>query len=262
MPAVGSAHTGTNADLIAEVARLYAPAGARIADVTYGSGQFWRKCPELRVLASDITPSPRLDHVCDFRALPYASGSLDVVVLDPPYAHNAGTRHAGRADRYQATGSRYNGHATTAGLYNADIMALYRDGMAEARRVLSPDGGQIWVKCKDEVEREVQRWSHICVYEMALSLGFCARDLVFLLVPSARPAERWPGRVQRHARKNHSYLWVFQRPDERYRRLLAKPPPGAPRLCACSCGQPVTSPRPEAKYATPACRVRAHRASR
>jgi hypothetical protein len=32
------------------------------------------------------------------------------------------------------------------------------------------------------------------------------------------------------------------------------------RLCACGCGRPVTSPRPEAKYATGACRVRAHRA--
>ena len=35
---------------------------------------------------------------------------------------------------------------------------------------------------------------------------------------------------------------------------------GTPRECACSCGQPVTSPRPEAIYATGACRVRAHRA--
>jgi hypothetical protein len=30
------------------------------------------------------------------------------------------------------------------------------------------------------------------------------------------------------------------------------------RLCACGCGQPVSSPRPEARYATPACRVLAH----
>lgn len=34
----------------------------------------------------------------------------------------------------------------------------------------------------------------------------------------------------------------------------------AVRACACGCGQPVTSPRPEARYATGACRVRAHRA--
>jgi len=33
------------------------------------------------------------------------------------------------------------------------------------------------------------------------------------------------------------------------------------RRCACGCGQPVTSPRPEARYATGACRVRAHRAA-
>ena len=32
-----------------------------------------------------------------------------------------------------------------------------------------------------------------------------------------------------------------------------------PRACACGCGQPITSPRPEAKYATGACRVRAYR---
>ena len=32
------------------------------------------------------------------------------------------------------------------------------------------------------------------------------------------------------------------------------------RLCACGCGRPVTSWRPDARYATGACRVRAHRA--
>lgn len=36
--------------------------------------------------------------------------------------------------------------------------------------------------------------------------------------------------------------------------------PAVTRLCGCGCGQPVTSARPEARYASPACRVRAHRA--
>jgi hypothetical protein len=54
--------------------------------------------------------------------------------------------------------------------------------------------------------------------------------------------------------------------NERLRRELARlradPVTAAVtgRLCACGCGQPVTSPRPEARYATGACRVRAHRA--
>jgi hypothetical protein len=221
-PPVLSAHTGTNAGLIAHVCRLYAPPGSRIADVTYGSGRFWKQCPpapdwDLEIVASDIFPTG--DLVANLSALPYRDGSFDVVVLDPPYVHNAGTANP---HGYRPTTTRYNGH-TTAGMYNADILGLYRAGMAEAYRVLCPEGGTLWVKCKDEVEREVQRWSHIRIYEMALELGFCARDL-FVLAGATSP-QRWPGRIQRHARKNHSYLWVFQRPDERYAKLLAKPAP-------------------------------------
>jgi hypothetical protein len=89
--------------------------------------------------------------------------------------------------------------------------------MREAFRVLKPDGGSLWVKCKDEVEREVQRWSHVYIYQMASELGFCARDL-FVLTGSMSP-QRWPGCVQRHARKNHSFLWVFQRPIGEYRQI-------------------------------------------
>ena len=38
--------------------------------------------------------------------------------------------------------------------------------------------------------------------------------------------------------------------------------PLQPRLCACGCGRPVSGHRSDAKYATGACRVRAHRTSR
>ena len=43
---------------------------------------------------------------------------------------------------------------------------------------------------------------------------------------------------------------------------LAVTPAVTERPCACGCGRSVTSPRPEARYATGACRVRAHRAAR
>src|SRR5229473_1250813 len=177
--------------MIADVCRLYAPPGSLIADVTYGTGRFWRKCPpqadwDLKVLGSDISSGTPAGIICDLCSLPYKDGSVDVVVLDPPYVHNSGTRNS---HDYAATTTRYNGHATTASMYNADIMNLYRKGLAEAYRVLNPDGGTCWVKCKDEVEREVQRWSHIRIFEMALDLGFCARDL-FILTGSTSP-QRW-----------------------------------------------------------------------
>lgn len=221
---ITSVHHGTNADLIREVCRLYLPEGAEIADVTYGTGRFWRKATDefvaTRLFTSDIMPGPGVQQVCDFRSLPYRDSFFDVVVFDPPYAHNAGSKTSG----YAATTTRYNNHATTSGMYNADIMDLYRDGMRECMRVAKAEGGQLWVKCKDEVERERQRWSHIYIYEMATELGLYVRDL-FVLVPNAKPADRWQGHRQWHARKTHSYLWVFQRPDTRLRKLISKPPP-------------------------------------
>jgi hypothetical protein len=76
----------TNAELIAEVARLYLRPGMRVADVTYGRGVFWRKV-DTSVLDFHATD---LSDGVDFRNLPYADDSLDLVVLDPPYMHDPG----------------------------------------------------------------------------------------------------------------------------------------------------------------------------
>ncbi|HEX8864011.1 MAG TPA: hypothetical protein VF821_00005 [Lentzea sp.] len=193
---------GTNAELIATVAELYLAAGAVVADVTYSSGRFWKKVNLSRytMLASDLMPHSPGVLAADFRALPYRDGSVDTVVFDPPYIHSPGKG---------MLKDRYNGRATTDMITYADIMALYEDGMTEAVRVLH-DGGQLWVKCKDTLASERQRWSHITVFELADKLGLYARDL-FLLVPPA-PSSVTTGRWARqiHARKVHSYLWIFE----------------------------------------------------
>jgi hypothetical protein len=193
---------GTNDQLIAEVARLYLTDGDVVADVTYSSGRFWKKVNLSRytLLASDLIPHSPGILAADFRALPYQDGSVDTVVFDPPYIHSPGKG---------MLKDRYNGRATTDMITYADIMALYEDGMSEAVRVLR-DGGQLWVKCKDTLASERQRWSHITVFELADKLGLYARDL-FLLVPPA-PSSVTTGRWSRqiHARKVHSYLWIFE----------------------------------------------------
>jgi hypothetical protein len=217
---VMTVQAGNNADLIAEVCRLYAPPGSVICDVTYATGRFWRKTDvsQFKFAASDLEPKTAGVLAADCRALPYQDGSADIVVLDLPYIHSPGNREG---DGYAATTHRYNSRATIGGFYHADIMELYQAGMAEAFRVLRPDGGQLWVKSKDQVQREIQCWSHIELYKAGRQLGFTMRDL-FVLVPSAQPAERWPGRVQHHARKNHSFLLLMERPDERYAKLLGR----------------------------------------
>lgn len=113
---------GNNADLIKEVAKLYAAdLSLTIADVTYGKGAFWKKTPHLNVTGSDLITVP--ERTYDFRDLPYRDNSFDIVVLDPPYVHSPG-EHISDAN--------YQNASTTKGILYNGIRKLYRDGMREA----------------------------------------------------------------------------------------------------------------------------------
>jgi len=185
---------GSNADLIKQVARLYATDPTlRIADVTYGKGAFWRKTPQLDVTGSDLITVPERPY--DFRDLPYEDNSFDIVVFDPPYLVWPGQHMSN--DRYQNA-------QTTKGFYYSDIRDLYRDGMKEAQRVA---GRQVWVKCKDTVSSGSQRWLHHHILTDAEAMGMTGRDLFILDATSRLPTGGWT--TQHHARKPHSYLWVL-----------------------------------------------------
>ncbi len=203
-----TAVAGNNAELIEKVVDLYVKDGQTVADVTYGKGAFWTKTDTslFKLLATDIkTTCP----TCDFRRLKYKDGTIDHVVLDPPYMHNAGTPM--HEKRYQNAG-------TTKGMYHVDIMKLYRQGIAEAMRVLKQNG-KLWVKCQDEIESGYQRWSHIEIYDYATRLGFFGKDL-FVMLRTNNPVIQQ--KRQLHARKNHSYLWIFEVPDSKQRKGIAR----------------------------------------
>ena len=194
-----TARVGQNKDLFPDILRLYARPGDRIADVTYGKGNFWKSVDtsQYELLATDLATG------VDFRSLPYADGSLRMVVLDPPYIYNP-------KDTVKASlSSPYRVNETGLGLTTtAAVVDLYKAGMREAMRVLGP-GGRLVVKCQDQIESNKQRWVHVLLYDFACNeLGMYARDL-FVLVQTTQPTIRWP--IQYHGRKNHSYFWIFEK---------------------------------------------------
>ncbi len=199
---VMTSYRANNDHLMAEVAKLYFRPGDRIADVTYGTGRFWRRIDlsQFDFHASDLLTVP--EHPYDFRCLPYRSNDFDVHVIDPPYMH-----HPAKTRRHNTD---YKNAETTFGYSHVDIIKLYRDGMTEGYRILKP-GGLMLVKCKDEVEAGKQRMSHVEIHDIAVNdLRMEVQDLFVLTQKSPVP---YFGRSNQHARKNHSYLWVFRKPD-------------------------------------------------
>jgi hypothetical protein len=188
---------GNNSALIAAVAHLYLPDEAIIADVTRGMGVFWRRfIPRHRLLiGSDLREVAGVKLRADFRQLPYADACIDVVVIDPPYTHCG----------HYLNNHRY-GSALTDNMRHREIVGLYRAGMTEALRVLKP-GGTLWVKCQDENDGQ-QYWTHCEIKNVAGDLGMRSEDL-FVLAPRPAPTRRW--QRQKHARKAHSYLWIFRK---------------------------------------------------
>jgi hypothetical protein len=194
---VESAHND-NSELIRDVARLYLKGGDMVADVTYGGGIFWRKTDtsELHLLDSDLHHEDRSKQH-DLRSLPYGDSSIDVLVLDPPYGMNTNKPHF--EERYR---NRESGR-----LDYKEVMALYRDGITEAARVLKV-GGLLWVKCQDSGTGKRLRAAHVEIHTYAHRQGFITRDL-FILVPRSKTTH-WASAEQTQSHRTHSFLWVFQ----------------------------------------------------
>ena len=197
-----SAHVGGNQDLFPQILQLYISPGSKIADVTFGKGVFWRNVPEdeYKLLGTDIQTG------VDCRNLPYDNGSIDCVVLDPPYMHSpGGTTHSGQnafEDYYRNNGS---GHQTTT-KYHEAVLSLYVEASREAFRVLK-DRGVFIVNCQDEVCSNRQRFTHEEIMQACSEMGFIPEDL-FVVVRSNKPGVSRAVK-QVHARKNHSYFLVF-----------------------------------------------------
>jgi DNA methylase. len=202
---IHSASVGNNDEIFPQIVKLYIPKGARVADVTYGTGVFWRLVPmdHCDLNASDIASGT------DCRDLPYEDMSFDAVVLDPPYMHTpGGTAHQGHQN-FEKYYRNNGGEAAGEKKYHEAVLDLYFQAGREAWRVLRPEGAFI-VKCQDEVCANKQRLTHVELINEYAQYGFVCED-IFVLVRKGKPGvSRMKKQV--HARKNHSYFLVFIKP--------------------------------------------------
>ncbi len=188
---ITSAIIGENSDLIPKIMELYIPEGSVIVDVTYGKGVFWKN---IDVSKYQFTGTD-LQTGIDFRKLPYPDSSIDCLVLDPPYMHGGETIK-------ESINQCYHNKNTS----HESVIRLYLGGVLEASRVLKK-GAKLFIKCQDEIESGKQMLSHIELINIITLIGFKVIDF-FVLLQKTLPAMRL--KYQKHARKNHSYLVVFE----------------------------------------------------
>jgi hypothetical protein len=192
-PIVGSVQTGTNSDLIAEIAAIYLT--GTVCDLTYGRGGWWQKYRPAELVAHDADTS-KGDGV-DFTCLPEADDTYDAVCFDPPYVATGGhgtTTVPDYRDRFgltQRTGDT--------------LWALIRAGFSEASRV---SRRWVLVKCMDAVAHGELDMGHLRMIAMADELGLTLHDLIVHHTGSG-PGGHNIYTIKR-ARRHHSYLLVFR----------------------------------------------------
>ncbi len=190
----------TNAELIADAATLHINPNAKVLDVTYGQGVWWKRYRPADLTIHDLT----VDGV-DFRALPEPDATFDVVAFDPPYV-SVGGRQTTTMPGFHA---RYG--LTLAPTSPAGVQADIDAGLAEVRRVLRRRGLAL-VKCQDYISSG-RLWpgTHLTLTS-AFSVGF---ELVDRFEHIGSPRPQPPGRRQVHARRNLSTLLVLRRAERK-----------------------------------------------
>ena len=185
-------------EIIRAIDRLYLKNGVD-CDPTYSKGVFYRGAGiEEPRLKFDLFPKTEDTMKASADALPLEDTSVHNIMFDPPFM--AGFT---KPKPTGLMGNRFHGFR-----YVPDLWRWYDRCLIEFYRVIQPKGYLVF-KCQDTVSSGKNWFSHVYIMNRAVEAGFYARDL-FVLTANNRIIGHNHGN-QRHARKFHSYFWVFEK---------------------------------------------------
>ena len=189
-------------EIIQSILTLHSSNGAIDVDPTYSKGNFYKGKIAEPKHRYDLFP--KFDYVKKSCAsnLPLDDGSVDTIMFDPPFLATKGPSL--KKKEGNIINHRFGVFENEKMLHEFYVKCLH-----EFFRVLKKDGILIF-KCQDKVSSGKQYFSHCFIKQIADSVGFYSKDL-FILLAKNRIVAEWQKKNQKHARKYHSYFWVFQK---------------------------------------------------
>lgn len=196
----------TNFDTITEIMKLYNIERFDL-DCTYSKGAFWKDLPE-PINKSDLSPQVEGVIQANSENLPFEDNSMKTIMYDPPFVI-AGNSYKDNVKGSSIIAKRFEGYVNFKGL-----RSNYFNTMKELYRVCEKDGLVVF-KCQDTVSGGKNHFTHNMVMQMALHVGFQPKDLFILLAKNRLNSFGTKWKKQEHARKYHSYFWVFKKTSNR-----------------------------------------------
>ena len=173
-------------------------------DCTYSKGAFWKNLHQPKI-KSDLKPISEDVIQANSNNLPFGDNSFKSIMYDPPFVIVGAGRTHEKGDGSKIA-KRFDGFRNF-----EELKKSYNETLKETYRVLE-EGGVLVFKCQDTVSGGKNHFTHCMVMQMALDYGFYPKDL-FVLVANNRMnafnGEKW--KKQHHARKYHSFFWVFEK---------------------------------------------------
>ena len=194
----------SQSEIIQNILDLHVPQRYIDCDPTYSKGNFYKNTgiqkPEYKF---DINPKTPDATQANAENLPLNSESINCIMFDPPFLATVGPSLK-KGDDNNKINKRFGVYPTEQALHQ-----FYINAMKEFYRILKPKGILIF-KCQDKISSSKQYMSHIFVHNKAVEIGFYPKDLFILLAKNRLTAD-WQRKNQKHARKFHSYFWVFEK---------------------------------------------------
>jgi len=201
----------TNHDVIKNIMKLYNIDQFDL-DCTYSRGLFWKGLPSPKN-KTDLTPVTEDTIKANSEDLPFGDESMRSIMYDPPFGVG-GKDYKTDKEGSSLIPKRFQIYTTF-----QQLTDNYYNTLKELYRVTTP-GGLVVMKSQDVVSGGKNHFTHVMAMNMAHKIGFYPRDLFILLAKGRIHSFGGRWKVQHHARKHHSYFWVFEKTKPKVKYLF------------------------------------------